>query len=175
MTATQWSRLRIGSCAVVACLVLAGCTGAETGRPEESPAPISPGVSCAPHPVDELHPTGVSCTNFGAVRSSFVPLFEGHVECPKAMSEQYPGTRCVAPEYAQRLGAACSAHGATCVLAGGGLFSADGIVECPVVHSAPGSTDPTMTYTPPCVRKSIGGGAYYIYDGNGVLIGGGTP
>lgn len=104
------------------------------------------------------------------------PLPEGHVECPALMEEQAPETQCVAPEHAQRLGAACSAHGGTCVLPGGGLFPmVDGVIDCPVVSAAPGATDPTFPYTPPCVRKSIGGGAYYVYDGNGVLIGGGTP
>jgi hypothetical protein len=102
------------------------------------------------------------------------PLPDGHVPCPPELIEQSPGAQCVAPEHAQRLGAACSAHGATCVL-GGILPIPDGIIDCPVVYPAPGSTDPGIVYTPPCVRKSLGGGAYYIYDGNGLLIGGGTP
>jgi hypothetical protein len=136
MVATRCTRLsRMSTCAIIACLVLAGCTRAETGA----------------------------------------PLPEGHVECPAPMQKQAPDTQCVAPEAAQRLGASCSSDG-TCVISDQVTNGEpDGIIDCPVVHSAPGSTDPTIVYTPPCVRKSLGGGAFYIYDGNGVLIGGGTP
>lgn len=48
------------------------------------------------------------------------PLPEGRVECPAAMTEQFPGIQCVAPEHAVRLGAGCSAHSDTCVLPRGG-------------------------------------------------------
>lgn len=102
------------------------------------------------------------------------PLPEGHVQCPAMMRKQAPETQCVAPDDAQRLGAACSAEG-VCVVVGGAGSTADGVVDCPIVHAAPRSTDPTFIYTPPCVRKSLPGGAYELYDGNGILIGAGTP
>lgn len=62
--------------AVMAALVLVGCTGG--GGDAERPAAETPttavatndpmtGVSCVPHPVDSLHPTGVSCTNYDNV------------------------------------------------------------------------------------------------------------
>lgn len=52
---------------------------------------------------------------------------------------------------------------------------ADGVVECPRGPFNP-ATGEQIVYTPPCTRQRIGNsGAYYLYDGNGVLFGSVTP
>lgn len=107
------------------------------------------------------------------------PLPEGHVECPALMKKQAPETQCVAPGQAQRLGASCSSETGACVLVPGKVqppaVEPDGVVECPVGPVYP-DTGQQIVYTPPCSRqRTDSSGAYYVYDGNAVLIGGGTP
>lgn len=101
-------------------------------------------------------------------------MAEGHVECPQPLKTAVPQAQCVAPEHAQRLGASCSADG-TCVMLDAMPLPRDGIVECPLgpIDLATGQQ---VVHTPPCTRQYRDkSGAYYLYDGNGVLFGGGTP
>ena len=69
----------MGRHVVVLILFAATCVGGCSDGPSatDTPAPAYPDYVCKPHPVDDVHPTGVSCTNPGGTATNTHPQAEG--------------------------------------------------------------------------------------------------
>ena len=144
--------------ALVAALAIGGCTDAGT----------STGTDSAPQPVDQSLSGDTVHIPAGGLRGAR-EVAGDPANCGPDLLAQYPWLRCVIDAQGRVLAVTSSSASSVAALLGADQGG------CPTPPIAQPGDPQSPPYTGPCTIVREAGGAFRVFDGNGVLIMGGTP